>query len=214
MPTPLMGNGVTGTGSQRVTIASDNTAFGVNATLQTGANTVGKVDILGNAGAVMDAAGQNAASPANELLTGCQFNTSPTTITTGNMSPMQCDNAGNHLVNLKTALPAGANVIGHTINDTGSTTAVTGNVTVVQSTGTNLHVDVDTALPAGTNVIGHTINDSGSTTAVTGTVTIAGAKTNNNAAPGATNAGVIPAIANASAPTWTEGNQVLGSVDL
>jgi hypothetical protein len=28
--TPLMGNGVTGTGSQRVTIASDNTAFGVN----------------------------------------------------------------------------------------------------------------------------------------------------------------------------------------
>src|SRR6185503_13938427 len=31
--TPLMGNGVTGTGSQRVTIASDNTAFSVNATL-------------------------------------------------------------------------------------------------------------------------------------------------------------------------------------
>lgn len=29
---PLMGNGVTGTGSQRVTIASDNTAFSVNAT--------------------------------------------------------------------------------------------------------------------------------------------------------------------------------------
>ena len=28
--TPLMGNGVTGTGSQRVTIASDNTAFSVN----------------------------------------------------------------------------------------------------------------------------------------------------------------------------------------
>lgn len=31
--TPLMGNGSTGTGSQRVTIASDNTAFSVNATL-------------------------------------------------------------------------------------------------------------------------------------------------------------------------------------
>lgn len=31
--TPLMGNGITGTGSQRVTIASDNTAFAVNATL-------------------------------------------------------------------------------------------------------------------------------------------------------------------------------------
>jgi hypothetical protein len=41
--TPLMGNGVTGTGSQRVTIASDNTAFPVNATLQTGANVIGSL---------------------------------------------------------------------------------------------------------------------------------------------------------------------------
>lgn len=32
--TPVMGNGVTGTGSQRVTIASDNTAFSVNNTQQ------------------------------------------------------------------------------------------------------------------------------------------------------------------------------------
>jgi hypothetical protein len=37
---PLMGNGVTGTGSQRVTIASDNTAFSVNGTLQTQTDTV------------------------------------------------------------------------------------------------------------------------------------------------------------------------------
>jgi hypothetical protein len=36
---PLMGNGVTGTGSQRVTIASDNTAFSVNA-VQSGTWTV------------------------------------------------------------------------------------------------------------------------------------------------------------------------------
>lgn len=43
------------------------------------------------------------------------------------------------------ALPAGSNVIGHVIHDTGSTTAVTGNVTAVQPTGTNLHVVVDTA---------------------------------------------------------------------
>lgn len=43
------------------------------------------------------------------------------------------------------SLPAGTNVIGHVISDSGSTTAVTGNVTVVQPTGTNLHVVVDTA---------------------------------------------------------------------
>lgn len=39
--TPLMGNGVTGTGSQRVTIASDNTAFAVNATAQASTNWIG-----------------------------------------------------------------------------------------------------------------------------------------------------------------------------
>ena len=39
--TPLMGNGVSGTGSLRVNIASDNTAFAVNATLsaETTSNT-------------------------------------------------------------------------------------------------------------------------------------------------------------------------------
>lgn len=62
-------------------------------------------------------------------------------------------------------LPAGTNVIGHTITDTGSTTAVTGNVTIVQPTGTNLHAVVDSgtitavtaitnALPAGANALG------------------------------------------------------------
>lgn len=40
--TPLMGNGVTGTGSQRVTIASDNTAFSVNA-VQSGTWNIGTV---------------------------------------------------------------------------------------------------------------------------------------------------------------------------
>lgn len=41
--TPLMGNGVTGTGSQRVTIASDNTAFSVNST-STGSVAHGATD--------------------------------------------------------------------------------------------------------------------------------------------------------------------------
>lgn len=80
------------------------------------------------------------------------------------------------------ALPAGTNVIGHVIADTGSTTAVT------QATGTNLHAVLDTTsttavtqatgsnlhavLDAGSAVIGHTINDTGSTTAVTGNVAV------------------------------------------
>lgn len=45
-------------------------------------------------------------------------------------------------------------------------------------------------------------------------VSMQGGKTNNNAAPGATNLGVIAALANAGIQAWTEGNQVLCSVDL
>jgi hypothetical protein len=41
-----------------------------------------------------------------------------------------------------------------------------------------------------------------------------GTLTNNNAAPGVNNLGVLPALANAAAPTFTEGNQTLFSVDL
>ncbi len=80
---------------------------------------------------------------------------------------------------IDTSLPAGSNVIGHVIADSGSTTAVTGNVTVVQGTSTNLKADITiaaaqtlatvttvstvtavtaitNALPAGTNTIGGT----------------------------------------------------------
>jgi hypothetical protein len=43
---------------------------------------------------------------------------------------------------------------------------------------------------------------------------ILGTKTNNNAAPGATNIGALIGVANAAAPTPTEGNQVGASFDL
>lgn len=43
---------------------------------------------------------------------------------------------------------------------------------------------------------------------------ITGSLSNNNAAPGSGNLGVLPAIANAGAPSWTEGRQVLLSTDL
>lgn len=42
----------------------------------------------------------------------------------------------------------------------------------------------------------------------------AGGKTNNNAAPGATNLGSLVGVANAAIPSWTEGNEVLLSTDL
>jgi hypothetical protein len=58
------------------------------------------------------------------------------------------------------------------------------------------------------------VDGSGVTQPVSGTVTAQGAKSNNFGAPGATNLGVLPALANSGAPTWTEGTQVLLSTDL
>ena len=52
------------------------------------------------------------------------------------------------------------------------------------------------------------------TNAGTFAVQAVGALTNNNAAPAATNIGALTALANAAAPTYTEGDQVLNSVDL
>jgi hypothetical protein len=74
--------------------------------------------LQGNAGAIIDFAGQNASAPANAFLIGGEFNTSPTTITNGNASPLQMDANGNLLIKL--------NVIPHVIVDTAPTTAVTG----------------------------------------------------------------------------------------
>lgn len=76
-------------------------------------------------------------------------------------------------------------------------------VTGITATGSSLNVDV-------TNTVPVTLTS----TTITGTVTVAGSKTNNNAAPGATNLGVLPGIANAATQTWTEGDQVLESMDL
>lgn len=45
--------------------------------------------------------GQNTGYPTSWLGVGCEFTTSPTTITTGNGSPLACDNANNLLTSVK-----------------------------------------------------------------------------------------------------------------
>lgn len=87
--TPLMGNGVTGTGSQRVTIASDNTAFAVNATLSAETTKViGTVRNVGNAGAAFDGAAGSAV-PANILLQGLRAQNVEATAVTNSASVAQ-----------------------------------------------------------------------------------------------------------------------------
>lgn len=100
--TPLMGNGVTGTGSQRVTIASDNTAFSVNATL--GAETtkvIGTVRIQGNVGGVLDSA-PDATAPANVLNVAGRFVTTPATLTSGQAGSLQLTAAQNLKTDMST----------------------------------------------------------------------------------------------------------------
>jgi hypothetical protein len=92
----------------------------------------------------------------------------------------------------------------------------------LDSSLTTLDTDIKSniTLHAGSNVIGHVIVDTTSTTAVTQATAanlnaaVVGTKTNNNAAPGATNQGVLPGVANAAVQTWTEGNLVMESMDL
>jgi len=76
---------------------------------------------VGAAGATLDFAGQNVAAPANAFLVGGEFNTTPTTITSGNASPLQLDANGNLLVNIK------ATVVQSTQGDTASGATDAGN---------------------------------------------------------------------------------------
>lgn len=89
---------------------------------------------------------------------------------------------------VSSALPAGTNVIGHVIADTGSTTAVTGNVTVVQSTATNLKVDASGVAVPVTDNGGSLTVDNGGTFAVQATL-----------AAGATNIAKAEDVASADA---------------
>lgn len=154
----LMGNGVTGTGSQRVTIASDNTAFAVNATLTAETTKViGVVRNLGNAGAILDFAGQNAASPANAWLTGCQFNTTPITITSTNASPLQCDNAGKMLVNTGTVTVTATNLSENIAQVNGQTVGAGAGATTTGTLRTTLASDSPGIVTLGANTVANSI---------------------------------------------------------
>jgi len=93
------GNGVSGAGTQRVNIASDNSAIAVNATLQSGSATVGKVDVLGNAGATMDVAIGGATAATDALQVAAVYNSSAPSLSNGQGAALQLDSSGNLKVN-------------------------------------------------------------------------------------------------------------------
>lgn len=128
------------------TVNQGTSPWVVNATLQATATTaIGKVDpnTIGTWGLV--ASTQNSATPTNGHVAEGQFNTSPTTITSGNVSPLQLDNAGNLLVNIK----AGAGSGGTALADNGAFTQGTTNMTPIGCFFTSGSYSAITTLHAG-----------------------------------------------------------------
>jgi hypothetical protein len=186
---PLTGNGVTGPGAQRVTIASDNAAFAVTATLAPETTKViGTVNI---AAAQTIAATQATAANLNATIVGTgtfavqaaatlAAETSKV-IGTVNIAAAQTISAITAITN---ALPAGANILGKLgIDQTtpGTTNLVSIGASVKAASTASVATDAslvialspNSPLPAGTNNIG-TINVQGqSITGVTGSIAAA-----------------------------------------
>lgn len=100
------------------------------------------------------------------------------------------------------ALTAGSAVIGHVIADSGSTTAVTGNVTVTQATGTNLHVVVDSA--PSTAVTGTVTANIGTTNGLALDATLTGGTQQTKITDGTTIAAVGPATGSQTTQTYQQ----------
>lgn len=140
--------------------------------LPAGGNIVGAVRILGNGGSNLDFAGQNAGAP-NAQLIGGQFNTTPTAITTGNVSPLQLDGNGNLRVNIMAggsgggavtmaagAVASGAYVSGALVDGAIATLGTQADLAWTSGNGTAISIlksistGVGSAIPTGANVIG------------------------------------------------------------
>lgn len=170
--------------------------------LPTGAATSANQTNASQKTQIVDGSGNVVASTSNSLNVNVT-NTEPIsgTVTANQGTPNTLANAW------PVEITDGTNVLGTSshpvrIDPTGTTTqpvsltstTITGTVAVTQSTS-----------PWVVSL---------SSTTITGTVTVAGNLTHNNAAPVATNIGVLPAVASSATPTYTTGDQVLLSTDL
>jgi len=142
-----MGNGVTGTGSQRVTIASDNTAFSVNATLS--AETTKVIGVTRTADGAGNLLTSNSTTPTAHFALDSNITsilgTAPTTV--GKLDIKGAD--GDVFVRQAT----GTNL--HVVTDSTSTTAVT------QATASNLNAQVVGSTASGVSVSGNPVQTGG-----------------------------------------------------
>jgi hypothetical protein len=85
-------------------------------------------------------------------------NAAAPTWTEGREAPLSVDLTGNLRTAISGSLPAGSNVIGHVITDSGSTTVVTGTVTTTQGTANTNANGWPVKITDGTNVLGTIAN--------------------------------------------------------
>lgn len=153
---------------------------------------------------------------AKSSLAGGQFNTSLPSLTTGQQAALQVDSSGRLLVgSIASALPTGANTIGAVTQASGPWTQ-----NITQFGGTNISTGTGTGgagiprvtVSSDSNVLA---TQSGTWTVQQGNApwSVVGNKSNNNATPSSNHLAVLPAIANASAPSYTDGYEVLLSTD-
>lgn len=141
-----------------------------------------------------------------------------------NMQPLAVDASKNLKTIVNAALPAGTNVIGHVIADSGSTTAVTslpatpagtnliGKVGIDQTTpGTTNGVQVNAALPAGTNLMGKVGIDQTTPGTTNGVQDIADGPV--SAGTAATKSTLMGGVAATAAPGPTNGQQIAVQLD-
>lgn len=171
-----------------------------------------------------------AATKGNVL--GCVRRDANTTMvdTTNEIAPCAVDANGS----LKVAIISGAGSGGTAMADDAAFTVATTNITPAGGTYKSVRDAVDDndggafamtqkravysslETPNADSVMDETLDTVkvSNATAANLNAAVVGTKTNNNAAPGATNVGSLPCVANATAPTWTEANQVSCSSDL
>ena len=168
--TPLMGNGTAGTGSPRVTVASDNTPFAVKidqtthgttdqvaadlakvggSTVSTAAAGVQKVGVVGNSGATVDAAIGAATAPTNQIVTGGVFNSTKPTLTNGQSAAVQLDSKGNQLGVIR---DAAGNDRGANVNSSSQLSVSVDNTPNVAVTSVPSNQSVNVAQVAGATV--------------------------------------------------------------
>lgn len=108
--TPLMGNGITGTGSQRVTIASDNTPFATKID-QTTLGSTNNVSISGSSGAGTSNLIKDITQFGDGVTSGI-LDVGLSLYNGTNYDRLKGDATNGAFVQLKTAIPAGTNAIG------------------------------------------------------------------------------------------------------